>query len=113
MRGHHHVTCHMVFDVKPHFTQKARFVANGAMTKALTSVKHSSMASRDSMQLMFLMVALNDLGIFACNIENACLNALCKKKMWFVSRTEMGEDKGKAMIVVSRALYGLKLLDFA
>ena len=112
MIGYQEITCHMVFDVKPDFTRKARFVANGATTETPSSVTYSSVASRDSIRLMFMIAALNDLKIFACDIGNAYLNAPCKEKIWFVGGSEMGEDKGKVMIVV-RALYGLRSSGFA
>jgi hypothetical protein len=112
MIGYQEITCHMVFDVKPDFTRKARFVANGSKTETPEAITYSSVASRDSVRLMFLIAALNDLDIFACDIGNAYLNAPCKEKIWFVGGTEMGEDKGKVMIV-TRALYGLKSSGYA
>jgi Reverse transcriptase (RNA-dependent DNA polymerase) len=106
------ITCHMIFDVKPDFTRKARFVANGSTPDAPSSMTYSSVVSRDSIRLMFLVAALNNLDVFACDIGNAYLNAQCKEKIWFRGGTEMGEDKGKVMIV-TRALYGLKSSGFA
>jgi Reverse transcriptase (RNA-dependent DNA polymerase) len=112
MIGYQEITCHIIFDVKPDFTRKARFVANGSTTDAPSSMTYSSVVSRDSIRLMFLVAALNDLDVFACDIGNAYLNVWCKEKIWFRGGTEMGEDKGKVMIV-TRALYGLKSSGFA
>ena len=42
-----HIDCHMIFDVKMDFTQKARFVAGGHMTEALALLTYSSMVSRE------------------------------------------------------------------
>jgi hypothetical protein len=97
----------MVFDIKMDFSWKARFVAGGHTTEAPTSMTYSSVASRESVRLAFLIVALNDINIMSCDLENAYLNAECREKIWFEGGLECGEDKGKVLIVM-RALYGLK-----
>ena len=44
----------------------------------------------------------------ACDVGNAYLNAPCHEKIWFVAGLEHGSEKmGKVMVMV-RALYGLK-----
>ncbi|KAL7535630.1 hypothetical protein ACHAWF_005219, partial [Thalassiosira exigua] len=64
--------------------------------------------SRDSMRIALLVVALNDLDIFACDIGNAYLNAPCKEHIWFVAGHECSHEmKGRVMKLV-RALCGLK-----
>ena len=107
MIGYQEISCHLVFDVKMDFTRKARFVANGSTTEAPASITYSSVVSRDSVRLAFLIAALNDLDIMSCDIGNAYLNAPCREKIWFKAGIECGEDKGKVMII-TRALYGLK-----
>jgi hypothetical protein len=82
MIGYQEFTCHMIFDVKPDFTRKSRFVANGSTTDAPSSMTYSSVVSRDSIRLMFLVAVLNNLDVFACDIGNAYLNAQCKEKIW-------------------------------
>jgi hypothetical protein len=58
--------------------------------------------------LFFLIAALNDMDVLACDIQNAYLNAPTKEKVWFCGGKEiMGPDEGKVIIIV-RALYGLK-----
>ena len=107
LRGYQEITCHLIFDVKMDFTRKARFVANGAKTEAPASITYSSVVSRDSVKLAFLIAALNDLDVLACDIGNAYLNAPCREKIWFKAGRECGADMGKVMII-TRALYGLK-----
>ena len=107
LTGYKEITCHLIFDVKMDFTRKARFVANGAKTEAPASITYSSVVSRDSVKLAFLIAALNDLDILACDIGNAYLNAPCREKIWFKAGRECGADMGKVMII-TRALYGLK-----
>jgi hypothetical protein len=68
---------------------------------------YSSVVSRDSVRLLFLLAALNDLDLLACDIQNAYINAVTKEKIWFRGGYEMGFDKGKVIVIV-HALYGLK-----
>ena len=105
--GYQEIGCHLVFDVKMDFTRKAQFVAGGHTTEAPASITYSSVVSRDSVRLGFLIAALNGIDIMSCDLENAYLNAPCREKIWFEGGTECGEDRGKALIVI-RALYGLK-----
>jgi hypothetical protein len=77
MIGFQEIKCHVVFDVKMDFTRKARFVAGGHMTQPATSMTYSSVVSRDSVRLAFLLATLNGLQVLSCDIGNAYLNAPC------------------------------------
>jgi Reverse transcriptase (RNA-dependent DNA polymerase) len=77
------------------------------MTVTPPSITYSSVVSRDSVRLTFLIAVLNDVDILSCDIGNAYLNAPCQENIWFEAGKECGEDAGKAM-VLKRALYGLK-----
>jgi hypothetical protein len=103
--GFQEIGCHIIFDVKMDFTRKARFVAGGHTTAAPSSMTYSSVVSRDSIRLSFVIAALNDLDIMSCDLENAYPNAPCREKIWFEGGIECGEDYGKVCIVV-RSLYG-------
>ena len=59
------------------------------------------------MRIAFLIAALNNLDVQACDVTNAYLNAPCREKIWFEGGAECGEDRGKVMII-KRALYGLR-----
>ena len=107
LRSFQEIKCHIIFDVKMDFTRKARFVAGGHMTEAPSSLTYSSVVSRDSVKIAFLLAALNDLDIMACDIGNAYLNAPCREKIWFEAGPECGALRGKVCKLV-RALYGLK-----
>ena len=99
--GFQEIGCHVVFDVKMmDFTQKARFVAGGHTTEAPTSTTYSSVASWDSVRIGFLIAALNDLEIMACDLENAYLNAPCREKIWFEGGAKCVEDKGKVLSLI-------------
>ena len=88
--GHQEIRCHIIFDVKMDFTRKARFVAGGHMTDTPSSITYSSVVSRESVKIAFLIAALNDLDIMLCDIGNAYLNAPCREKIWFVAGPECG-----------------------
>jgi len=74
--GYKFIKCHMIFDVKIDFARKARFVARGHMTDSSESITYSSIVSRDSIRITFLLAALNDVDITATDIGNAYLNTL-------------------------------------
>ena len=107
--GYQQIKCHMIFDIKMDgkFTRKARFVAGGHTTDPPASITYSSVVSRDSVRIAFMLAALNDLDLSACDIGNAYLNAECREKIWTEAGPEFEEDEGSVMLVV-RALYGLK-----
>ena len=92
--GFQGITCHMIFDVKMDLTRKARFVAGGHQTEPPASVTYSSVVSCDSVCLAFLIAALNNLDVVACDVGNAYLNAPCREKVWFVAGPEFGSRQG-------------------
>ncbi len=108
LRGFQEIKCHIIFDVKMDFTQKARFVAGGHMTETPNSLTYSSVVSRESVKIAFLIAALNDLDLMSCDIGNAYLNAKCRERIWFVAGAECGPDLQGCVCKLVRALYGLK-----
>jgi Reverse transcriptase (RNA-dependent DNA polymerase) len=105
--GYQEIKCHMIFDVKIDLTRKARFVAGGHTTETPASITYSSVVSRDSIRIAFLLAALNGLQILSVDIGNAYLNADCREKIWTIAGPEFGSDQGRPMLI-RRALYGLK-----
>jgi hypothetical protein len=87
--------------------RKARLVANGNETETPKDITFSSVVSRDSVRLFFLLAALNDVDILSCDIQNAYLTAKTKEKLWTRVDAALGADKGRPAKIV-RALYGLK-----
>ena len=108
LRGFQEISCHIVFDVKMDFTRKARFVADGSTTATPVGLCYLSVVSRDSIRIAFLVAALNDLDVFACDIGNAYLNAPCREKIWFEAGIECGKSARGKVMKLTRALYGLK-----
>jgi hypothetical protein len=102
------INCHMVFDIKPDFSRKARFVAGGHMTEPPAEITFASVVSRESVRIAFMLAALNDLDVQAADIGNAYLNAPCREKIWIRCGPEFGRQFQGRRAKVVRALYGLK-----
>lgn len=105
--GFKEITCHLIYDVKFTLDRKARYVAGGHRTKVDPSFAYSSVVSRDSVRIMFLVAALNDLDIAMCDIGNAYLQAETRERVWFKAGKEWGSRAGQK-VIVTRALYGLR-----
>ena len=98
----------MIFNMKMSgLIRKARLVAGGQTTDTPASVTYSSVVSRDSVRIAFLIAVLNDLDIMSADIGNAYLNAPNKEKIWTIAGHEFGTDKG-SVFIITRVLYGLK-----
>jgi len=106
--GYKKIPCHIVFDVKMDFTRKACFVARGHKTNPPSTLTYSSVVSRESVKIAFLIAALNDLELLVADIGNAYINANAREKVYFIAGDEFGlTHKGKTVVIV-KALYGLK-----
>jgi hypothetical protein len=106
--GFQEIRYHTVFDIKIDFTRKARFVAGGHTTSAPSLLTYSSVVSRDSVHLAFLIAALNNIDIMSCDLENANLNAPCRKKIWFEGGIECGKDRRKVCVVCTFTIWAQK-----
>jgi len=106
--GYKEIPCHIIFDVKMDFTRKAWFVAGGHKTDPPTSLTYSSVVSRDSVRIAFLLTSLNRLDILAADIGNAYINADSQEEVFFTVGDEFGEKNKGNVVVIVKALYGLK-----
>ena len=79
--GFQRIRCHLVFDVKMDFTRKVRFVANGAKT-VYTSNTYAGVVSKETVRIALTYAALNNLDLFAADIENAYLKAQLTEKYY-------------------------------
>ena len=86
-------TFHLILDVKMDFTRKARFVAGCHLTDPPESITYSSVVSRETICIAFLIASLNDLDICAANIGDTYLNAECKEKIWSRLARNLGQMK--------------------
>ena len=105
--GHKKITCHMNFEVKMDLRRKARYVAGGHLTDPPSSMTYSTVVSRESVRIAFLVAALNNLDVLAGDIQNAYLNAPTEEKLFFYAGKEWKADAGRPVLII-RALYGLK-----
>jgi len=73
----------MIFDIKMdrEFTIKASHVAGSHMTETPASSTYSSVISRESVRVAFLLAALNKLELIAADVGNAYLNVPCREKI--------------------------------
>ena len=74
----------MIFDVKlgENFRRKARLVGGGPTKTATSLITYSLFVSRDSVRIDLKILALNDLDILACDIQNAYLTEVCRENIW-------------------------------
>ena len=106
--GHKKIPVNMIFDVKMMtLTRKARLVAGEHRKDPPKESVYSSVVSRESVRLAFLVAALNDLDILAGDIQNAYLNAPTNEKVYIICGKEFGSNSGRPALIV-KALYGLK-----
>ena len=107
--GYECIRCHMVFDVKiGDLVRKARFCANGNETDPPKDSTFSTVVSRDTVRMFFLLAALHDTDILSADIQNAYINAPVKEKLYTIAGKEFGPKfEGRPALIV-RALYGLR-----
>ena len=65
------------------------------------------MVSRDNIRIAFTFVALNNLDVWAADIENTYIQAPSSEKNYIICGLEFGLDEGKRAII-KRAMYGGK-----
>lgn len=106
--GYQKITCHMIFDVKMTLERKARYVAGGHQTEPTKDITFASVVSRDSIRLAFLVAALNDLDVLSADISGAYLNANAAEKVYTIAGKEFGAERQGRVVVITRALYGLR-----
>ena len=108
--GSKRIPYHIIFDVKFDLTRKARLVAGGHRHKEVPSyATYSSVVSRDSVRIVFILAALNDLKIKSADVGNAYLNAPNREKVHVKCGPELfGPESEGQIAVIVRALYGLK-----
>ena len=81
--GYEHINYHLIFDVNMEFCRKARFVAGGHTTNLPAESTYAWVVSREIVRIAFTLSALNDLDIFAADIQNAYITAPCGEKIIF------------------------------
>ena len=85
-----HIDCHMIFDIKMDLTRKAWLVTGGHQTDLPKESVYSSIISKDSVRIILMIAALNNLDILAADVQNAYLNALMKEKVYMMAGLKFG-----------------------
>jgi hypothetical protein len=102
------VPFHMIFDVKVDLTRNAHFVAGGHMNDTPTQLTYSSVVTRESVRIAFLVAAINNLDILSADIDNAYLCAPCCEKIHTTAGSEFGPSRIGQTVVIVQAMNGLK-----
>jgi Reverse transcriptase (RNA-dependent DNA polymerase) len=106
--GFKHVQLMMIFNIKMDFTRKARLLTRGDLTDTPPALTYSSVISRESVWIAFLIAALNDLDVLMFDMGNAYLNADTTEKLYCYAGKEFGPDREGKLMILRHALYGLK-----
>ena len=88
-------------------TRKTRYLVGDHLTDVPTYMTYYSVVSGDTVHIVFLIAALNNLDVLASDIQNALLEAPNKEKTFLYAGYEWKADKDKVIIVV-RSPYGIK-----
>jgi len=83
--GHTHIKHHLIFDVKHvSLERKARYVAGGHMTTPPVSITYTSVASRESVCIAFVLVLANQIPPFS---PSPTLNLIHARDLWRTDST--------------------------
>ena len=107
---HRTAVCMMPYcnDIKiDDFRQKTRIVAGGHMTKTPATITYASIIMRETVRIVLMIIALNDLKVKSGNILNAYIQAPVTEKVWTTLSPEFSKDIKKTAVTI-RALYGIK-----
>jgi hypothetical protein len=88
------------------FSRNARLVTGGHLTDPLSCLTYSSVVSRESVRIAFLIASVNGYDIIAEDVQNAHVQETSPEKYFAIAGDESGGDKGKTA-PRARALYGL------
>ena len=78
------------------FTRKARWVLDGHKTPDPVGSTYAGVVSRESVRIAFTYAALNNLDVWAADIQNAYLQPPSSQKHYIVCGAEFGlENVGK------------------
>jgi len=108
--GSKHIQYHWIFTIKFDLTRKARLVAGGHLNKEVPAhTTFSSVVSRESVRLAFLLASINGLNLLIGDISNAYLHALPRERVHVTIGPELfGPSFEGQTAVICKALYGLK-----
>ena len=102
---------HIIYDDKFDLTRKARLVAGGHRNKKVAPhIIFSTVTSRDSVRIGFLLTALNSMDVPSGDISNANLNAPNWENLHVILGKEIfGEEFEGSTAIIVRDLYGAQV----
>lgn len=106
--GYKPIPYYCIYDVKYDGRRKCRFVAGGHMTDPASDEVFSGVVNMETVRIAFIFAKLNDLTIVAGDVGNAYLNALSKEMCYIIAGAEFGPELEGLMLLIIKALYGLK-----
>ena len=106
--GYKKITIHFVYAVKHDGRHKSRAVAGGHLTETPTESVYSGVVSLRGVRLIVFLSELNGLELWQTDIGNAYLEAKTKEKVYVIAGPEFGKELEGHLLVIVRALYGLK-----
>ena len=109
--GSKKINYHLIFEVKMDLNRKARLVAGGHLNKNVPRhTTYSSVVSRESVRICFMLAALNNLDVLSGDIGNAYLNTKPLEKCHVTITDDIlfGPSARGKIAIISRALYGMK-----
>ena len=68
--GYKKIKRHLIFDIQIYLTRKARYVTRGHLDDSTFSITYTRVDSRDSICIVLLIAALNNLETLASDIKN-------------------------------------------
>lgn len=97
----------MIFDVKQDGRRKARLVAGGHLIDPMGINSRSTVVKGISVRLLDLIAHRDGLSILCGDIGNAFVTAPCMEKVYSIAGPEF-EERKDSMIIIKKALYGLR-----
>ena len=105
--GYKLIKVHFVYGIKHDGRHKARLVAGGHLTETPTYSVSSSVATLRGLRLILFVAELNNLKVWTTDVGNAYLEAYTQEKVYIVGGPEF-RDRGGHVMLIKRALYGLR-----
>ena len=108
-RGYQLIRVHTIFDVKVYGRHKARVVVDGHLTAIPAKPVYSGVVSLRGLQTCLFIGELDGMEPWATDIGHAYLEALTSEKVCIRAGPEFGPDLEGRLLIIYKALYGLRL----
>ena len=106
--GYKKIRVHLVFDVKHDGRHKARLVADGHLTDVPVESVYSGVVSLRGFRLVMFTAELNGIEPWSTDVGNAYLESFTREKVFIVAGPEFGPELEGHVLIVRKALYGLR-----